>query len=196
MVIGMAKQKHLTKNELLRRVKNLQDLKRNTSRAPFTGMATLCNYVLWKEEKWYQKKLAEYNQRVAEYDRRLDDGEITIFSLRRRLKKCADFDVDYAPYTYADITVPKKKNSFLYQMEKQIVDANNEINDWSVRYILIHYNVLIDMGYGYKRLNRNKDQLNRWLGVGSQDEGMRIMDLHRELIEGVGIYIEMPKIGD
>ena len=188
----MAKQKHLTKNELLRKYKALQDLKKNTSKAPFTAMATVCNYTLWKDEHWYQKKLAEYNQRVAEYDRRIDEGEVTLSWLNKRLKERADFEIGYVSYTYADIPAAAKKNSFLYSIEKQVIDANNEINDWSIRYLLIHYNVLIDMGYGFKRLNRNKEQLSYWLGIDSESRGTKVMDLHRELADYAGIYIEMP----
>ena len=49
------KRKPLTKDEILAITKEAQILKKSSSRSPFTGMATLCNYVLWKDEKWYQK---------------------------------------------------------------------------------------------------------------------------------------------
>ena len=187
--------KHLTKNEILAKCKQLQEAKHYADKSPFTGMATLCNWVLWKEEKWYPKKLAEYNSRVAEYDRRIDDGEITLSSIRERLKAKADFDVDMVQFSYSDIRVSEKKNRFLYRLEKGMVDANNTINEISVRYILMHYAVLMDMGYGSKRLNRNKDSVNRWLERVTEpgEHGDRILDLRRKLIDEAGIFIEMPK---
>ena len=185
--------KHLTKNEILRKYNELQRLKRNALRAPFTGLATLCNWVLWKEEGWYQKKLAEYNQRVLEYNRLVDEGTVLLDDIRRRIKEKAGFDVMYVKFTEADITVPKK-DKLLYQIELEIMAANNTINELSTRYMLIHYQVLMDMGYGEKRLNRNMEHVNRWLHIVTDVEGERIMDLHRQLIEGVGVYIEMPDL--
>ncbi len=186
--------KHLTRNELLAKCKRLQEAKHYADKSPFTGMATLCNWVLWNDENWYPKKLAEYNSRVAEYDRRLDDGDVTLGSIRVRLKEKADFEVDMVRFSYDGIRV-SKKNSFLYNIEKGLVDANNVINEVSVRYMLMHYGVLMDMGYGSKRLNRNKDFVNKWLERTTEpgEHGDRILDLRRKLLDGAGVYIEMPK---
>ena len=187
--------KHLTKNELLEKCKRLQEAKHYASRSPWTGMATLCNWVLWKEEKWYPKKLAEYNSRVAEYDKRVDSGEIRLDDISKRLKEKADFTVDAVQFTYDSIPTSTKKNSFLYRLEKGLIDADNEINEISVRYMLMHYGVLMDMGYGSKRLNRNKDWVNGWLKITTApgEHGDRILDLRRKLIDEAGIYIEMPR---
>lgn len=185
--------KHLSKNELLRKCKELQELKRGASRSPFTGMSTLCNYVMWAEEKWYPKKLAEYNARFAEYDRKIDAGEVLVEDIGKRLRDKAGFEVAYVAYTYADIKVPKSMG-FLYQVEKTIIDSNNEINELCVRYLLIHYQVLMDMGYGDVRLNRNQGYVNKWLTITANDEGETIMDLRRKLMDEAGIVIEMPNV--
>jgi hypothetical protein len=150
--------------------------------------------VLWNDEKWYPKKLAEYNRGVAECDRMIDAGDITLDSIRERLKMKADFEVDVVKFSYDDIRI-SKKNSFLYRLEKGMVDANNTINEISARYMLMHYGVLMDMGYGSKRLNRNKDSVNSWLEKVTEpgENGDRILDLRRKLIDEAGIYIEMPK---
>ena len=50
----------------------------------------------------------------------------------------------------------------------------------------------MDMGYGKKRLERNKDLINENLRNIHTDDGTRIMDLRKELIEKAGIEIEMP----
>lgn len=187
------KHKHLTKNQILAIAREAQLLRASSVRSPFTGMSTLCNYVLWKDEKWYQKKLAAYNQAVAEYDKRLDAGEITLKELSDRLWNKTDFTVEYTPYTEKDINVSSKLK-FLYELEKNTIECNNTINEMSTRYLLIHFNVLMDLGYGKVRLERNKDYVNARLKTVTVVEGERIMDLHKELVDGAGIYIEMPKL--
>lgn len=191
----MAKKRHMTKNEILRAYNELLIMRKNADKAPFTSMATLCNYILWKDEKWYQKKLADYNQRIADCDRMLDDGVLTLEGINEKLFEKAEFKVDYVPFTYADIKVSEKMG-LLYKMEKEIIDNNNTINEMSVRYFLLHYWVLMQMGYGKTRLERNKDYINKRLGEINRDDKYRIMDLHRELLNSAGIYIEMPYLGD
>ena len=187
------KRKHLTKDQILAIAREAQIMRNSSIRSPFTGMSTLCNYVLWKDEKWYQKKLAAYNQAVAEYDNRLDAEEITLKEMSDRLWNKADFTVECVKQTEKDILV-NRKMKFLYEMEKNIIDCNNTINEMSTRYMLIHFNVLMDMGYGRTRLERNKDYINERLKTVTVVEGEKIMDLHKELYEGAGIYIEMPKL--
>ena len=72
------------------------------------------------------------------------------------------------------------------------MEANNTINEMSTRYLLIHFNVLMDMGYGKTRLERNKDAINKWLTTLTEADGVGVMDLHKELAEDAGIYVEMP----
>lgn len=188
--------RQLTKNEILARMREVKKISDSSDKSPFTGMATVCNYTLWKNEGWSQKKLADYNMAVAEYDKKLDSGEVTIEQLQERLWNKADFSVEYVKYTYRDIK--SRKNSFMYELEKKINEANNTINELAARYFLMHFNTLMDMGYGKKRLERNKDQINNLLNVITSDEKdkskPRIMDLHKELYEEAGIYIEMPNI--
>lgn len=182
---------NMSKMELLRQYKRVKNIKANADRAPFTCMATLCNYVLWKEEKWYQKKLFEYNQRVNECDRMLDDGEITLEDIQDRLDKKADFIVGIEGESRK---YSKKPKNFIQQMEREIAAANDWISDMSARYILIHYQVLMDMGYGHKRLNRNRECIRGWLDRVDQDGDVSIRRLHKELYEDAGILIEMPKL--
>ena len=168
----------------------------HSNKSTFTGMVTVCNYTLWKNEGWYQKKLADYNAAFAVYETKIDNGELTLKELQDRLWDKADFSVEYVEFTEKDIH--SRKNSFMYGIEKQVMEANNIINELSARYFLMHFNVLMDMGYGKKRLERNKDQINELLNTITSDEEdkskKRIMDLHKELYEEAGIYIEMPNI--
>lgn len=185
--------RHLRKNEILARMKEVSKLKNSSDKTPFTGMATICNYVLWKKDKWYQKQLAEYNALVLGYEQKLGSGGVTLEQLQERLLKKAEIKIDHVPYTEKDITVSQKK-SFMYEMEKRVVEAKNVINEMSARYFLIHFNALMDMGYGKKRLERNRDWINEQLAEVTTVDDHRIMDLHRELHEEAGIYIEMPKV--
>ena len=72
------------------------------------------------------------------------------------------------------------------------MDAEDEINRCSQKYLLIHFNVLIDMGYGKKRLIRVKDAMNRKLKEVVDPMGKGAMEMRQELMDGVGIIIEMP----
>ena len=172
-------------------VQETKKLTASSESTAFTGIATLCNYVLWHDEKWSQNKLIEYHTAVTEYDRKFYDGEITIEQMSKRLWDKAGFTIEYVPQAEEDTYL---KNKFFRDMEQRTIKAGNIINEMSQQYLLIYFNVLMDSGYGKKRLNRVKDNLNKWLDITSKDTGKKIMDLHRELVDKVGIYVEMPDI--
>ena len=179
--------KHLKKDELLRQLKHTADVRKRASGASFTGMAILGNYVLWKTEGWYQKRLVEYNQRVRHYY----DSDPDIKALSDRLFEKSEFTVEVQYHQEKDNQY-KKSRRYRHDMEKKLMDAEDEINRCSQKYLLIHFNVLIDMGYGKKRLNRVKDAMNRKLTEVSDPMGEGAMEMRQELIYGVGIVIEMP----
>ncbi len=176
--------KHLTKVELLQQLKHTANVRRKASSAPFTGMAILGNYILWKTEGWYQKRLAEYNERVREYY----DMDIDIKVLSNRLYKAAEFNVEFE-YHKAQDNQYKKSRRYRHSMEQKLMEAEDEINLCSQKYLLIHFNVLIDMGYGKKRLNRVKDAMNRKLEEVSNPMGKGAMEMRQELMDGVGVII-------
>ncbi len=177
----------MTKVELLQQLKHTANVRRKASSAPFTGMAILGNYILWKTEGWYQKRLAEYNERVREYY----DMDIDIKVLSNRLYKAAEFNVE-VEYHKAQDNQYKKSRRYRHSMEQKLMEAEDEINLCSQKYLLIHFNVLIDMGYGKKRLNRVKDAMNRKLEEVSNPMGKGAMEMRQELMDGVGVIIEMP----
>ncbi len=72
------------------------------------------------------------------------------------------------------------------------MEAEDEINRCSQKYLLIHFNVLMDMGYGKKRLVRVKDAMNLKLKDVGDPMGKGAMEMRQELMDGVGIVIEMP----
>lgn len=180
--------KHLTRAELLQQLKHTANVRKKASSAPFTGMAILCNYILWNEEGYGQKRLAEYNRRVAEYY--ISDPDIR--KLSDRLMEKADFSVDVAYHDETDNRY-RKTQKYRRDMQQKLMDAEDEINRCSQKYLLIHFNVLMDMGYAKKRLTRVKDALNKKLAEVSDPMGDSAMRMRQELIDKVGIIIEMPK---
>lgn len=179
--------KHLTKSELLQQLKYTANVRRKAASAPFTGMAILGNYILWKSEGWEQEQLAEYNEKVAEYYA----IEPNIQELSDRLNDKADFTIEVAYHSETDNRY-KRSEKYRRDMEQKLMDAEDEINRCSQKYLLIHFNVLIDMGYKKEHLNRIKDSLNTKLAEVSDSMGTGAMQMRRELMDGVGICIEMP----
>lgn len=179
--------KHLTKDEILKQMRHTANVCKKSSSAPFTGMAILSNYVLWQEEGWGQKRLADYNQRVAEYYKREPD----IKQLSDRLMGKAEFSVEVGYHQESDNRY-KKADKYRYAMEQKLMDAEDEINRCSQKYLLIHFNVLMDIGYGKTRLTRNKDAMNRQLYAVKDPMGDGAMVMRKKLMDGVGIVIEMP----
>lgn len=179
--------KHLTRDELLQQLKHTANVRRKAASAPFTGMAILGNYVLWKTEGWYQKRLDEYNQRVRDYY----DSDPDIRRLSERLFDKTDFTVEVQYHQKQDNRY-KKSGGYRHSMEQKLMEAEDEINRCSQKYLLIHFNVLMDMGYGKKRLNRVKDAMNRKLTEVSDPMGEGAMEMRQELMDGVGIIVEMP----
>lgn len=179
--------KHLTKTELLQQLRYAANVRRKASSAPFTGMAILGNYILWKTEGWGQKRLAKYNAKVAEYY----SAEPDVQKLSNRLNHKADFTIEVVYHSENDNRYQKSKK-YRYSMEQKLMDAEDEINRCSQKYLLIHFNVLMDMGYGKARLTRIKDAMNEKLKENSDPMGTGAMEMRRELMDGVGICIEMP----
>ena len=179
--------KHLTKNELLWQLKHTADVRKRASASSFTMMAILGNYVLWKTESWYQKRLVEYNERVRTYYEKDPDLE----ALSRRLNDTAGFTIE-VQYHQPHDNCYKKTKKYRHDMEQKLMEAEDRINRCSQKYLLIHFSVLMDMGYGKKRLNRVKDAMNRKLTEISDPMGKGAMEMRQELMDGVGIIIEMP----
>lgn len=179
--------RHRSKNELLAQMRELQRRKMTRFTAPFTGMAIISNFVLWKVEKFTQNKLEKYNQLVNEYYLKINNGDISLDSLADRLFQKAEFKIEFEPYTEDDILV-SRKDKYAYAWNKQNIEINNAINDSCREYLIICFNALMDMGYGKKRLGRVRVNVLETLN----SSGGKVMGMHQELIDGVGIYIEKP----
>lgn len=184
------KRRQLTKDELLRYAKESKRLDLVADRAPFTGMAVLCNHTLWKEDRWGQKRLQEYNREVAIYEQLLDTGSASLSLLSNALLRKAEFTVEYEPEQ--NHWVPGK--TFYASLARKRMEQDNKVNELSMRYLLIHFNVLLHFGWGKVRLERNAKQMNAMLATLSEDTGGTLLDLRQELIDKVGVFIEMPEV--
>jgi hypothetical protein len=184
--------RHLSKDEIIRMMKDSRVEKLASHRSPFTGMCTLCCWVLWKTEGWGQERLARYYQAEQEYEGRIEQGEVSTEELSSRLMDKAGWTVEYHRFTEADIGV-SKKNKFLYGLAKRQIEDNNRINQLSTQYLLSHYNVLMDMGFGKKRLDRNCEAVTKYLKMIENGEA-KVMQMHRELEEKLGIIVQMPDL--
>lgn len=187
--MGKKKQKHgrqMSRNEILAQMKHVRNLKQSADKSPFTGIAVLTNYIFWKEDKWGQIRLTRYNQIVNQYETAINDGEITVEELSERVWDKADFKVEFIQWQNKP-----QGDSLRDRLNAEIIESNNTINQYAARHLTVHFAALIDLGWGLKRLERNKDQINAYLDRLDEDE-LHIMDMHKDLVNGVGIYVEMP----
>lgn len=182
--------RHLTKAEILAKAKRVQILRNTGYKAAFTGMATVANHVLWKDYGYTQVELGDYNARVEEYEARLTNEELSLEELSDRILNIGGFPVQAA--THSDNTRASRNKGFNAELGRRMQETDDMIIQMSTRYMLIHFNVLIDMGFNQEQLNKNKDLVNEKLATLPTSTGMRIMDLHKQLIEEAGIFIEKP----
>lgn len=186
----MGKKKHgrqMSRNEICAQMKKVRDIKQSADKSPFTGIAILANYVSWKEDKWGQIKLARYDQIVNDYETAINAGEIAVEELSDRLWDKAEFKIEFTQWGYES-----GGKTLRDQLNAELIRSNNVINQYAARHLTVHFNALMDLGYGKKRLERNKDQMTDYLDRADRGE-IPIMQMHKELLDGVGIYIEMPK---
>ena len=182
----MAK-KHMSKSELLQLINRVKVAEKSREKCSYTGMATIANHLLWKEYHWDQEALSNYNQMVHHYYERYYNGQITKECLNSQLLDYAGFDVEFYESSVNDMGVPPG-NKYLSSMAQRIVEADNDIYDMSQLYLLIHFHVLIDMGRSVSFLKQHKDRVNHKLSVSRG----KVQLFHKELLDGPGIYIEIP----
>lgn len=181
--------RHLTKNELLaqmREVSKREDTIRGTA---FATISILINYTLWKSEKWGQTKLTEYNRRMSDlYCSDPSDEEIE--KMHQILVE--KFNIPIEIHLFKECDNPyKKSKAYRYTMNQRLMEVENQQKIWCRRCLIMSYRVLMDMGYGNKRLNRVKDYANQILNSVMTESGIA-MKMSEELALEMGIGIEMP----
>ena len=177
--------------DIARLVAETRRLRLSAQRKPFTGMMTMFCYVLWKDYKYSQTKLSDFCKLMAKYDSEYEG--LSFENLSKRLFDYADWTVEYKEFTVNDFPRYKSKVAMKY-IEEQVL-CNNEINEKSTRYITYGFNVLIDCGFGKKKLTNLKDKFQKRMEDVTKDERTEgIMDMWKELVDKAGIYIERPII--
>lgn len=179
--------KRLTKAQLLAQAKQMQIQKKAAIEAPFTGMITLMNYTLWKDKGWGQSKLTQFNMLLNDY---IDNPSPEEW-LHNRLKENGVDDVHTIDLRATD--VKNTGNRFLDKMSVIQLKYDNLINENCMKILLNAFNVLLDMGLKPYKVNQISDDINKRMGMLYGESGVSVMDWHRELIDEVGIYVDMPK---
>lgn len=180
----MAKKRHLTKAQILAALKDQKQNKTLAKGGPFTGIVTVMNYVLWKYKGWEGNKLIEFNERFHEY---YNDDNPNRELLYNRLHDACDWGVEFVPFTESDMQ--KTGNAFYDSLMKKNMEYDNTINELSTMYLLFSFNTLLDMKVKPHKITEIKEQVVKILGPEQTDK--TIMDMHNELYEELGIYIEV-----
>lgn len=177
--------------EIARMMVELKRLRQTAQRSPFTGLLTIFCYVLWKDYKYSQTKLAKFCEDFSKYDTEYDGRDIT--ELDNGLWDYADWKVEFTPYTEKDY--PFYKSPMAQKVIREQVKANNEINEKATRYLTYGFTVLMNDGTKKQKLTNIKDKIQKRIDEVTADERDKcIMDLWKELVDGAGIYIEKPVI--
>lgn len=164
-------------------------LRQSAERSPFTGILTLFCYTLLKDYKYSQTKLSDFCGKFIEYNEKYENEPYT--ELQGKLNDFADWTIEYKEFTEADF--PHYKSAVAQNCIREQVRCNNRINELSTRYILYGMVILMEDGFGKKKLTNFKDKFSDHMDkAGDKCNGKDFMDLWKELVENTGIYIEKP----
>jgi hypothetical protein len=177
--------------ELSKLLLETRRLKQSANRSPYTVILTILCYGLWKDYRYSQRKLADFCRKFAEYDERYFDKPYQ--TLVDELYNYADWKVEHVKYTKDDY--PHYKSKVMQASVEEQMRCANEINALSTRYFTYGFYILIEDGFGVKKLTNFKDKAQKRIQsiTGDMRTGT-INDLWKELATGAGIYIEKPKI--
>lgn len=183
------KQKHMSKDELIREMNMIAKESRMATNSPWTAMGVLCCYTMMVFDGWKSKRLQNLMASINGYEDRWQRYEIDLEPYQERLMSVAGWKVEQVDYTEADISA--KKGTFSYAIDKFQINAQNEINRTATRFLTWFYNVLIDNGYGEKRLekvlNAIDEQINRY-----RAEKHLVAEWQTELLDSAGLVFEQP----
>lgn len=177
--------------EIARLMIDLKRLKQSASRSPFTGLLIIFCYVLWKDYRYSQARLAEFCEEFTKYDKEFDGRDISM--LNEELWDYADWKIEFTPLTEKDF--PVYKSRMAKDIMKEQIKANNQINESGARYLTYGFVILKNDGAGKRKLTNIKGKIQKCLDELTDDKKNRwVMDLWQELVDGAGIYIEKPVI--
>lgn len=179
---------HKTREELLHELNYTAKCRRNSHSASFSGLAVHLTHILVFDEHWRPGQITKLHQAIADG---LSNESFDIEAANARLKNKTGLNIEIIKHTDTDIEASKKRK-YRYMMEKKLNEAEDEINEYCQRWLLIAYSYLMDNGFGSKRINRINEALRDALNY--SDCGVvdkKVFALWQELISA-GYYIEMP----
>lgn len=179
---------HKTRAELLHELNYAAKCRRNSHSASFSGLVVHLTHILVFEEHWRPGQITKLHQAISDG---LASDSFDVEAANIRLKEKTGLNIEIIKHTDADIEASKKQK-YRYMMEKKLNEAEDEINEYCQRWLLIAYSYLMDNGFGSKRINRINEALREALNC--SDCGVvdkKVFGLWQELISA-GYYIEMP----
>lgn len=190
--------RHYTPQELCMMAKRTAQNKEISSRSPFTVFSVYSMWNLWKTEGWGAVRLQRYLEIHREwyslFDDDLEDDEqysLQLIRIQEKIKD-KDFEFGYVKYTEADMPKDVKEGTFLYNLQMKQLENNNLLNKMSTKYLLAHFNALIDLGFGRIKIRRNRDQMDTLLENAYLYDENKCLEIRKELVDKLGICIEMP----
>lgn len=182
----MKKRKPLTKKQILAQARGTAVLKRYARSSPFTTLATLCNYTLWKNQQATRDDISEYNAIVAKIYEQTEDPEI-LEQICDYLWENYQIKLVTSLHTPAD-WLKFKNNKFTMQQIKDQCLLENELSIVKERYIASFLAALVQMGKDKKYIKDSERYMIEYTHGNSIDpKNMRI-----EMEEAIGLKIEEP----
>lgn len=188
--------KHYNKAELLQMVNNVrheEKMSRTRGLCTYATYANLMCSFMYHTYHWNAERLSEYCAKQQEYYNKFFD-EPEQFIIQK--KRITDFMGDKM-WNWCDgevFTEPEhiSKNKAVNALNMKMTDINNLYMRECEKYFLAHYNAIIDYGVSVDELYKHFDKVDQWRLDYYNAKGNTIIKLHQELVDEVGIDIELP----
>lgn len=162
---------------------------RMATQSTWTAMAILCCYTMLTAKGFKAKRCQDLMAAINKYEDRWWDMEINLEAYQERLMQKAGWNITQEDYTEADIKY--KKGTFEWYVDRSQIDAQNEINRVATRFFTWFYNVLIDEGYGEKRLMDVFQTMDEQMSIYRKDKTLTAK-WKQELLDRAGLIFEPP----
>lgn len=182
--------RHLTPQEIICQCKMAAREIRMSHRTPWTLTSLLCAYGVMKIEGFKGKRILKLTQRVEYLNNQWEEGNLDLDVLREKINKKAG--LNFLPGTYSEKDIIWKKGTYQHWFDKAQIDAQNTINEITVRYMLFFFAALMDeYGFGSVRINRLFDYITGLLPEYQNDYSIA-ENWKKALFEEAGVVMEMP----
>lgn len=169
--------RHLTKEEILFRMRQKKVATESAKHTTPMVISTMALYTLSKIEKFSSNELVKFQSYMIEHIN--DDIEEANVLIERKASWRIELENDES------MRMKKTGNKFWDDLNQNINDLDYSIYAYAQMYITIMMKYLIvNKGYGKKRLTRVKDELNKML---SEENYCNISDMRQYLLSHDGI---------